>query len=440
MNQQIFITILLSNLIFLCTSSSIPNEALPTKSGYLEVNSTSGSSIFYTFYEAKAPISQLSQTPLLIWLQGGPGCSSMVGNFYELGPWRVNHSLELEPNPGAWNRIFGMVFLDNPIGTGFSVAGSVEEIPRNQYDVARQLYVAITSFVELDNELFGTRPVYITGESYGGKYVPSVGYYIVRKNAEVSKEKRINLVGVAVGNGLTDPVTQVQTHGVNAYFSGLVDEKQKARLEEVQREVVELIDEKKWAEATNKRSSLLAMLQNMTGLATLYDLRRKIPYETSLVEEFLRDVGVRKALGVTGKSGVFEECSDAAADALHEDVMKSVKYKVEYILQESEVKVLLYQGQTDLRDGVVSVEAYMKKLKWDGIERFREAEREVWTVKGDVAGYVRKSGRLSHVVVLGAGHFVPTDQTVHSQSMIEGWVLGRGLFADHKIASTLQKL
>ncbi|KAJ0692851.1 putative carboxypeptidase C [Helianthus annuus] len=109
------------------SATTLPTEALPTKSGYLTVNSTTKSAIFYTFYEAQNPTNtSLSETPLVIWLQGGPGCSSMTGNFYELGPFRVTPSLThnvehlvLEPNPGPWNRIFGLLFLDNPIGTGF---------------------------------------------------------------------------------------------------------------------------------------------------------------------------------------------------------------------------------------------------------------------------------------------------------------------------------
>ncbi|KAL8534244.1 hypothetical protein ACS0TY_010299 [Phlomoides rotata] len=112
----------LLNLLFLsitgvlhhsAAASYYPKEARPTKSGYLTVNSTSGSAIFYTYYEAQnSHNTSISQTPILIWLQGGPGCSSMIGNFYELGPWLVNQEhLSLEPNPGSWNRISDCSFL-----------------------------------------------------------------------------------------------------------------------------------------------------------------------------------------------------------------------------------------------------------------------------------------------------------------------------------------
>ncbi|KAM3705452.1 hypothetical protein ACJW31_03G081700 [Castanea mollissima] len=385
------------------STSAFPNEALPTKSGYLPVNPTTGSAIFYTFYEAQEPISTLSQTPLLIWLQGGPGCSSMTGNFFELGPWRVNFHkaksdpLVLEPNSGSWNRLFGLLFLDNPIGTGFSIASTPQEIPRDQYTVATHLFAAITSFIELDPS-FKFRPIYITGESYAG---------------------------VAIGNGLTDPITQVATHAVNAYFSGLINERQKSELEKAQWEAVGLTKSKNWSEATNARNKVLHLLQNMTGLATLYDFTRKVPYNSDLVTDFLQNNEVKKVLGAN-ESIVFEECSDAVGDALHDDVMKSVKYMVEFLVKKS--KVLLYQGHFDLRDGVVSTETWVKTMDWEGVGNFSMAGRKVWKINKALAGFVQNWGSLSQVVVLGAGHLVPTDQSLSSQAMIEDWVLERGLF------------
>ncbi|KAL0540124.1 hypothetical protein IC582_024354 [Cucumis melo] len=409
-----------------------PPEALPTKSGYLPVNPTTGSAIYFAFYEAQTPISPISKTPLLIWLQGGPGCSSMVGNFFELGPWRVNFNkqktepISLIPNPGSWNRIFGLLFLDNPIGTGFSIATTKDEIPKNQYSVSRHLFTAISSFIEL-NSAFKNRPIYITGESYAGKYVPSIGYYILKKNPRLPYDKRVNLVGVAIGDGLTDPITQVATHGLNAFYSGLINEKQKEEMEVSQVETVELIKLGKWSEATNARFKVLDLLKNMTGLATLYDYTRKSPYNTDLVDEFLSFKKVKRVLGVN-ESMVFEGCSDVVGEVLNDDVMKSVRYKVDFLVKNS--KVLLYQGQYDLRDGVVSTEAWLKKLKWEEIENYLGVDRKIWRVGDELAGYVQKWKSLTNVVVLGAGHLLPTDQTLNSQAMIEDWVLEKGVFSD----------
>ncbi|KAF6992268.1 hypothetical protein CFC21_009279 [Triticum aestivum] len=115
---------------------------------------------------------------------------------------------------------------------------------------------------------------------------------------------------------------------------------------------------------------------------------------------------------------------------MHEDVMKSVLPEVEALLQQT--RVLLYQGIRDLRDGVVSQEAWMKELKWGGLRAFLDAERAVWrTGEGDgqeLAGYVQRSGALTHVVVYGAGHLVPADNGRATQEMIEGWVTQTGVF------------
>lgn len=350
----------------------------------------------------------------------------MLANFYELGPWIVDQDLSLHPNSGSWNRIFGLLFLDNPIGTGFSIAASPQEIPRNQHDVARHLFTAIKEFLALDIS-FRSRPIYITGESYAGKYLPALGYYILKKNAVLPVSKRLNLGGVAIGNGLTDPEVQVTTHAVNAYNLGLVNDKQKALLESLQSKAVEFVKRLEWREATGARNRVLTELENMTGLATLYDFRRLIPYQDEIVAKFLNNVDVKKALGVE-ESLVFKVCSDVVGEALHDDVMKSVRDMVEFLVENT--KVLLYQGQCDLRDGVVSTLSWVKRMKWEGVEQFLSEERKVWRVEGKLAGYVQKWRGLSHVVVMNAGHLVPTDQPVNSQVMIEDWVLDRGLFAN----------
>lgn len=423
-------------LLLLLTSATLrlsaaatpyPKEALPTKSGYLTVNSTSGSAIFYTYYEAQTSPknTSVSQTPILIWLQGGPGCSSMLANLFELGPWLVNQELRLEPNPSSWNKIFGLLFLDNPIGTGFSVAATPNEIPRNQNDVAKHLFIAIKNFIALDKS-FKTRPIYLTGESYAGKYLPALGYYILKKNLVSPSKDRLNLAGVAIGNGLTDPEIQVHDHAVLAYNLGLINGKQKSLLQKLQLETVAFIKNQKWSDATTARGKVLSTLTNMSGLATLYDFRRLTPYPNKVVVKFLNNAEVKQALGAKAEIA-FELCSGAVADALHEDVMKSVRFMVEFLVRRT--RVLLYQGQADLRDGVASTLSWVKEMKWEGIHEFLEAEREVWRVDGLLAGYVQRWDKFSNAVVLNAGHLVPTDQPLNSQIMMQDWVLERGLFA-----------
>ncbi|MED6203292.1 hypothetical protein PIB30_114030, partial [Stylosanthes scabra] len=155
--------------------------------------------MFYAFYEAQNSTLPLSKTPLLIWLSGGPGSSSMINNLIAVGPWLVTESITtLEPNPGAWNNLFGLLFLDNPIGTGFSIASSPQEIPTDQEGIAEHLYVAITRFLRLD-PVYKHRPIYIIGQSYGGKYPPPTANYILKRNAELHPSQRVNLLGVVIG-------------------------------------------------------------------------------------------------------------------------------------------------------------------------------------------------------------------------------------------------
>lgn len=414
------------------TTPLFPKEALPAQSGYLPITtspSSSNSSIFFTFYEAQCSLASPSLTPLIVWLDGGPGCSSMLGNFFVVGPFFVSgRQPTLHPNPYSWNRLFGLLFLDNPIGTGFSIAASPSDIPRDQETISDHLYVALQSFLS-SNPSFKSRPVYIAGESYAGKYVPALACRILmqQKYRAVSSDERINLQGVAIGNGLIHPVTQVATIADMAYFAGLVNSRQRDRLVDLQNVAVRLTREEKWMEATVARNKVLDWLQNVTQIATLSDLTKKKPYESEMVGVFLNKEEVKEALGAA-KELVWEECNDVVKGAMQEDVMKSVKFMMEELVRES--RVLLYQGIFDMRDGVASFEAWMKEMEWAGTERFLEAERRVWEVEGKVAGYVQRWGPLTHVVVSGAGHLAPADQGASTQAMIEDWVLENGLFGD----------
>ena len=146
--------------------------------------------------------------PVVIWLQGGPGSSSLFGLFEIHGPISAvfpgnatsGHTTAVL-NPNSWNRKANMIYIDNPVGAGFSFADP-EGLPSTQSDVADNLYEFLVQFYTLFPNYRGNQ-FYAFGESYGGKYVPTIGRRIHEMN-KVSDFK-INLRGLGIGNGWIAP-------------------------------------------------------------------------------------------------------------------------------------------------------------------------------------------------------------------------------------------
>ncbi|GJP33334.1 hypothetical protein CLOM_g17878 [Closterium sp. NIES-68] len=408
----------------------MPEEAFPSSSGYLPVSpSTPESRMFYTYYEATEPSRPLSETPLLLWLNGGPGCSSMIGNFYELGPWKVAvtnediDSLRLERNPWAWNRRYGLLFIDNPVGTGFSVVISNEDIPQDQPTVAKHLFHALSAFFDMHSGLCD-RPFFITGESYAGKYVPELSCLLMEQQQR-GQGLPVKFVGMVIGNGFTDPRTQVQVHEhVARAFSMLTDQQTDYVREEANR-VVQLIDREEWEEAHYARTALCEWIEHKAGIPTLLDIRRHAKYHATqggveYLSLFLNQPHVKEALHAE-PSATWASCKPTIRRHLAQDTMKSSKPALEQVLAAG-VPVLLFQGLFDAKDGPASTEAWMRTLLWKDAESFWDAERTVWLVSGRREGYWRQYKNLTHVVVTGAGHQVPADQPEAAAAMIETWV------------------
>ena len=127
-------------------------------SGYLSTNTSRDTQLFYWYHEA---VSEPATKPLILWLNGGPGCSSLGGMFTELGPLVVGMDGNVSFNPYSFNKVANVLFLEQPAGVGFSYPN----LPANDSTTAEETYRALRNFFDLHPELRG-RPFYVMGESY----------------------------------------------------------------------------------------------------------------------------------------------------------------------------------------------------------------------------------------------------------------------------------
>lgn len=171
-------------------------------SGYVKVNEESGRALFYWFVEA---VEDPDSKPLVLWLNGGPGCSSIAyGEAEEIGPFHIKpDGKTLYLNPYSWNQVANILFLDSPVGVGFSYSNTSSDITTNgDKRTAEDSLKFLLKWLERFSQFKG-RDFYISGESYGGHYVPQLSKAIIRHN-QATGEKAINLKGYMVGNDLTD--------------------------------------------------------------------------------------------------------------------------------------------------------------------------------------------------------------------------------------------
>ncbi|CAF0868384.1 unnamed protein product [Didymodactylos carnosus] len=191
-------------------------------SGYLKVSSTKH--MFYWFVESQ---NKPASDPLLWWSNGGPGCSGLIGLFEEFGPFRVQpDNMTILINPYSWNRLANILFVETPIGTGFSYS----DVPKRDYvtwtdeQSARDNYFALQAFFTKFPQ-YRKNDFYVSAESYGGHYVPMLAKQIVDRNPKGNKLTKINLKGLILGNPYNDPYSQEYVGNIVAYFGHSVIDK-----------------------------------------------------------------------------------------------------------------------------------------------------------------------------------------------------------------------
>ncbi|CAN6240219.1 unnamed protein product [Urochloa humidicola] len=175
--------------------------------GYVDVGSGgSGKALFYWFFEAER---EPEKKPLMLWLNGGPGCSSVAyGAAQELGPFLVRgYGANLTRNAYAWNKAVNLLFLEAPVGVGFSYTNRTADLRRlGDRVTAQDSYSFLLNWLDKFPE-FKSRDFYIAGESYAGHYVPQLAELIYDGNKGASRGRVINIKGFMIGNAVLNDAT-----------------------------------------------------------------------------------------------------------------------------------------------------------------------------------------------------------------------------------------
>lgn len=406
--------------------SKLGVDTVKQYSGYLDDNKQD-KHLFYWFFESR---NDPANDPVVLWINGGPGCSSMGGLFMELGPSSINKKGEVVYNPHSWNSNASVIFLDQPVNVGFSYSGSsVGDTPTAAKDIYALLSLFFHQFPEYAKQDF-----HIAGESYGGHYIPVFASEILSH-----KDRSINLKSILIGNGCTDNLIQDAYYqpmacGEGGYPSVLDDGECQSmanalpRCQQLTRSCAESKSFWSCYPAQIYCQNALMGPYLRTGLNP-YDIRKPcgksaLCYtEMEDLTEYLNRAAVVDALGAEVDD--FTMCSSRVGQdfASNYDMLDTIITRVPEILKE--IPVLVYAGDADFICNWLGNRAWTDGLEWDGSKAYSKASTKSLKLgSGDKYGQIKAADGLAFVQLFEAGHMAPFDKPEASLDMLNRWIGG----------------
>lgn len=380
---------------------------------------------FFWFFPNPSPTA-----PVAAWLQGGPGGSSMFGLFSENGPFSVaaNGTL-VSRTVGAWTDALSMIYLDNPVGCGLSYTTNSSAFVTNEDQVGRDLFSFADQFFQIFREQ-KHNPFFICGESYGGKYSPAFGYELM--NQIDAGNSTIRFAGVSIGDGALNPAIQFTGISSLAYYIGFADQQERLVLASYEAQITAALSQTPpdYVAAFHAFDQMLngdfwpygTYFHNITGLSDYFNLLSPTyppnPYPDWIMAN--RDV-LHVGSGIT-----YWDYNATVEKNLVGDWMKPVTDKVSALLNRG-IPMLFYTGQLDVILGTALCLDSLHALEWSGQSKWVAAPKQIWKLPtGEVGGYVKSAGALTHASVRDAGHLCPADQPGSAFDMITRFVFGKG--------------
>ncbi|EUC39772.1 hypothetical protein COCMIDRAFT_10204 [Bipolaris oryzae ATCC 44560] len=442
------------------------NPDVKSYSGYADVGENQH--IFWWFFESRN--QDPKEAPLTIWINGGPGSSSMIGLFQELGPCGVGPDLKPYDNPYSWSNASNMLFIDEPTQVGLSYSipipgyndGSyIIELPNATCPDYAATYGTCGTYSKPDVSLtanstqgaapnmwktlqgfMGAFPEYsrhgvnFATESYGGHYAPVFNAYFLDQNAKkIPGAHKIELDNVLIGNGWFDPLVQYQayynysvypgnTYDFDPYNQTVKDEwfnnlygpgNCVDRIKQCYKEGSNSV----CATADQFCASKVENMYDIYSGRDEYDMRELTPdpFPYAYFESYLNLPEVQKAIGAFQNFSTSSSTVGSSFGNTGDDGRESGTIEACQKLLAAGVQVMLYYGDADYNCNWLGGQVVADQIKAKGYSK--AGFTNISSSDGIVHGQVRQSGLFSFVRIYESGHEVPFYQPLVSLEMFE---------------------
>eukprot|EP00316_Scyphosphaera_apsteinii_P004530 CAMPEP_0119320092 /NCGR_PEP_ID=MMETSP1333-20130426/51385_1 /TAXON_ID=418940 /ORGANISM="Scyphosphaera apsteinii, Strain RCC1455" /LENGTH=480 /DNA_ID=CAMNT_0007326703 /DNA_START=63 /DNA_END=1505 /DNA_ORIENTATION=+ len=425
--------------------------------------------LFFWFFESR---SDPGKDPFILWLTGGPGCSGMLALLVESGPYRVDKAGKLSLNPHSWNSNANILFIDQPVGSGFSYNSNPLDVGvTDEQGMASDMWQFFQAWFK-HHPKYASLPFFIAAESYGGHYAPALAQYIQQQNG-VRAGLPVNLRGVLIGDGLVDPLHQYPSYPAYArahqkqigLSDGAIGLMEAALLPCIplaaacggsNKTCQDCVspktpggdcapphDDPKGLPCCTDSDGIPCTAETLRFLAcsnaydfcnlgelipaqasgiNMYDVTKPcavkpLCYDFSAVSAYLNAPATIEALGA--KKSRWSSCNRLVEIKLvfTGDWMKSFKEGVRSLL-EKDVPVLIYHGENDFIVNWLGGQEWTRALRWSGQQGYLLAPNRTFEVEGETAGSFKTYKGLSFMKLIDAGHLVPMDQPKRSLAML----------------------
>lgn len=412
-------------------------------SGYITVDNSTNSNLFFLLTEVQG---NSSSAPLLLWTQGGPGLSALFGLFLENGPvgFDINDTLhpQLYERMNTLQKEMSVLYLDLPVGAGFSFTNETTAYPRKLEDVVDHVMVFLEQFLEVFSEYKG-REFYLAGESYGARYSVAIASRFISTKKDVNNS--LSLRGIIGGNGFLGPILDTADSSSFLYQASMLTKEghdefaaqfalMKTLLSSDLNSTLGLLFQTIF---TDLNKTNLTMFQRLTSYndhaSPLYTER---PLRMLACFKFINETPYFKNAIHAGGAMIFQYNNPYLFRTFIGDWLRDITNLTQALL--GKIDVLFYTGQLDALFPSVNQRAYYRNLSWTNAEAYRKAVRSPWIpYRGyqGFAGYIKKTTKFADAVLLGMSHYGAVDKPDEAYHLITQFISsslkGNELFPPH---------